>query len=609
MDRFLIKKPGSAPTKLSRSLSSSPLAGARKANSTTPTRKRVRDENKQPSEVVTCPFCNKDLLASVVQLHVERCGEEQAKRASLSFPHFPLKVKTQAGSTLKSQSATFDFTKDSIGDDDEDGLAGDNVVNVDDSSNQGALPSRPKVARVSATQSPTVVANAATSSAVTGGSFTATHTKKPLKPQTGRNAMAIMMHSASLRPRPEVFQFDAKGQSKWYIKPAEHRPDCISWKENTVLYKKTSVGKGDFRGCRVELELHGSANFSKLDNNAEDICKRVGRVGCKLFSPDAHKIQQLWQQGRRCSQFSPGILKSLMQKAVRRRLSSAAIFCATELLMVDQEAFYRRMPVVIIEDSILHPGLNELVWFMLALTVGYTPRTEDYEQSLRIVQQVCSSPLQDTISWGDEDDFGNKSIPPSIEALLERADRLGDAREATVIRAMLCRASFGGMKGDTLMLRRASALWLNRFSYRSFECSTNNSAPVTWMQALESLHGMGTHEFKLLKAPSIPIAGIDFHVSPWLMEKLSILVPGANEDSLRSAMWFLHSSINGRRRMSATDYAHIRKDVSAAREGAASQRASDEIRAKRKEASVLWAQMRPHVQTICEQFVKSKMLI
>ncbi|GBG33285.1 Hypothetical Protein FCC1311_095092 [Hondaea fermentalgiana] len=542
MERFLV---GATP-KRKRALESARGAGTpdkknkgnqeRRRQQQHPHKEDEKEMTSPASGFVSCPLCGEDLVRSTAQMHVDRCEGKQEPTMRPLTPGEPVDLSQDDPSeTPKPES-----------------------------------PRKVKPARLSA--------------------------DKP----GARNAMDMMMRSAALRPRLEAFRYGGC----WTARAGD--PKLCS--DAVVLFKKTSIGGGDFRGSRVALEME-KANDSAVESDKKAML--VGAVGAGLFCEQDGDLRARWKRGERCSQFSVGVLKSLLQKSVRRKLSSAAVFCATELLMVDEGSFFRRMPVIIVEDSILHSGFSDLVWLMLAQNAGVALESKHYLRCLEIVREVSSSPIKDPVDWGedgendDADEFtqGSAAIgsrgPPSVETLLGRADALTDAQEATVIRSILCRASFGGMKGDMLMLRRVAARWVTRFKY----------APGRWIPALDRLHAEATRTSTPLRKTTLPIAGIDFHASPWVLEKVAAKVSDWDDDAARSAMWYLHSSMNGRRNLGAENFAELRDPRLLARETAANVRRSQEVRDKRRELAQIWSRMQPHVRAACEQFVKSKMLV
>lgn len=60
------------------------------------------------------------------------------------------------------------------------------------------------------------------------------------------------------------------------------------------------------------------------------------------------------------------MLKSILQKSIRRRQPLPAVRVAMELMDKALGELLRRLPIIILEDSMLHPDLPLLVWLMVA---------------------------------------------------------------------------------------------------------------------------------------------------------------------------------------------------------------------------------------------------
>jgi hypothetical protein len=69
---------------------------------------------------------------------------------------------------------------------------------------------------------------------------------------------------------------------------------------------------------------------------------------------------------RRHSRLSVPVLKSILQKAIRRRRPLPAAKVAMELVDKSFGDLLRRLPIVLLEDSTLHPDLPLLCWLMVA---------------------------------------------------------------------------------------------------------------------------------------------------------------------------------------------------------------------------------------------------
>lgn len=60
------------------------------------------------------------------------------------------------------------------------------------------------------------------------------------------------------------------------------------------------------------------------------------------------------------------VLKSILQKSIRRRRPFPSVRVAMELIDKALGELLRRLPIIILEDSTLHPDFPLLVWLMVA---------------------------------------------------------------------------------------------------------------------------------------------------------------------------------------------------------------------------------------------------
>ena len=56
----------------------------------------------------------------------------------------------------------------------------------------------------------------------------------------------------------------------------------------------------------------------------------------------------------------------------------------------------RRLPIIILEDSTLHPDFSLLVWLMIADSKGFVPSKELIVKVLQVVFEMASCPWQDS---------------------------------------------------------------------------------------------------------------------------------------------------------------------------------------------------------------------
>ncbi|KAJ9468470.1 hypothetical protein DIPPA_27544 [Diplonema papillatum] len=159
--------------------------------------------------------------------------------------------------------------------------------------------------------------------------------------------------------------------------------------------------------------------------------------------------------------YSVPLLKSGVQKAVRRRKSDAALALAAQLIGQGKdglEEFARRVTVIMVEDSIPHPELTgPAIWCMVALARGYDGITRGLcETLLTLTWQLAEVKgrirLQHDHAAGDSDgeDAGEPRPKP------EHAKK-GNLPLLSVFMAV--RRAFGGMGGDMAMFDDASAFF------------------------------------------------------------------------------------------------------------------------------------------------------
>lgn len=184
-----------------------------------------------------------------------------------------------------------------------------------------------------------------------------------------------------------------------------------------------------------------------------------------------------WKQCNRSTFCSPSLLKSLLQKNVRLCRPESAVRVAKELILLSFNEFIRRISVIMIEDAILHPGLPMIMWLTMAHSKGFIPTNYHINLCLNIVHELSAVEWREVLGSNDEQ-------LPSGSFHIAELKHLQPV-EATLIKSILARAAFGGMKGDILMLCKVSHLWLHRFS--SYNVSSPPLLPELTVQQLNGL--------------------------------------------------------------------------------------------------------------------------
>jgi len=141
------------------------------------------------------------------------------------------------------------------------------------------------------------------------------------------------------------------------------------------------------------------------------------------------------------------VVKSMLQKAVRRRRHTSAARLAHELYRLSPTELLRRLPVIIVEDSAMHPGYPAIVWMMLAVSKGYHLPDLLLVLILHLTIEVSLVQSRDFVDVSEDDVSAAEMGATDVEEMPK-----GAARD--LVASLLLRVSFGGMPGDMVMLGR-----------------------------------------------------------------------------------------------------------------------------------------------------------
>ena len=199
--------------------------------------------------------------------------------------------------------------------------------------------------------------------------------------------------------------------------------------------------------------------------------------------------------------YNVSVLKSNLQKAVRRRNAVAAHATLHQLALQDPVEATRRLPIIMCEDTQLCPHLfAECVWLMAAVSKGYVLTTQDL-QTMHIALETMLEA------------HGRYNLRVDVD---DSELKIRDA----VTEAFAIRIAFGGMTGDMRFLgfleRRYAATELPCVAQAAYNTATETFCPQKHI---------------------LPEA-IDFHCFPKLLREID----GITQESV----WWHWSSYNVR---------------------------------------------------------------
>jgi hypothetical protein len=392
----------------------------------------------------------------------------------------------------------------------------------------------------------------------------------------------------------------------------------IQWSTTIVLKKVKTVRIGEQREQQLpqntmqerQIELTVSSSIPPFNSSQQSRTKSTTTTTSNHTTTHSSLPPRLVQ---RHSRLSISHLKSCLQKSIRRRQPLPAVRVAMELADKSWTDLIRRLPIVILEDSTLHPDFSLLVWLMIADSKGYIPSRELIVRVMQIVFEMAACPLKDSseqledasltksITDKGTDNIDNQlttttsfSLCSSSSDLFPTQQHQDDSRgkecEAT-IRSMLLRAQYGGMKCDVDMLHDFAKLWLQRFNNETNPVpnsilGTSSTKDLKWMDVPRIIHTKAREQSEKLVTMNIfnPTgvvvalntndvcpAGIDFHCSPvvdhllsrptlsdCLCKRLKPLASSTNSETMyrdwiagkvKQCIWNYSSGVNRRRPM------------------------------------------------------------
>ena len=213
--------------------------------------------------------------------------------------------------------------------------------------------------------------------------------------------------------------------------------------------------------------------------------------------------------------FSIPLLKSNLQKAIRRCENDIAIQSALAIIQEKPMEFLRRLPIIYIEDVCLLDSYPIVVWLMMA-DKDYTLTTTDVDILLNIVNSLCHYK-----DYFDDREKINKKTLFSHESLQ-------DYENCHELLALYYRSEYGGMKGDMQMLKNAISYYID---YPS--------------KTRKTLYGWIDYA-KIDTNLEILVEAIDFHPYPQMLPILSRMTQ-LEKDLIKEFIWYAESGYNIRK--------------------------------------------------------------
>jgi hypothetical protein len=194
------------------------------------------------------------------------------------------------------------------------------------------------------------------------------------------------------------------------------------------------------------------------------------------------------------------LCKSNLQKAIRRKETDKAIRTALAMFDYDQNELLRRLPIIMVEDTFIHPpSFIKLIWWMCVVSKGYKMAISEVEEMLGIIVLMCEG------VHSDKYDQFNSKCKASKEFNIFKLDE--NNPKFTFIWALEIRSLYGGMWIDKQMLKYHQELWHER--------KINDVDDNTYIVDIAN-----SKDLLQFSKDDILIEAIDYHPFPWISRKM-----------------------------------------------------------------------------------------
>jgi len=250
-----------------------------------------------------------------------------------------------------------------------------------------------------------------------------------------------------------------------------------------------------------------------FSNKPNDHCEFVSiKSGIKLYIVKNKYHSSCFEQLNTNADIP--LLKSNLQKAIRRGNHSVAVSSALAILQREPIQLLRRLPIIFVEDVCLTDSLPIVIWLLMA-DKQYKMTNHDIDILLQIVYSlsVCSRY------------FDDRQLHCQIEYTHEMLETNICYNE---ILSLHYRSLYGGMKGDMQLLKNAISHY------------ENNPHDIVRYSFIEQ------YPFEIEVNVPIIKEAIDFHPYPNMLEAIHKKTR-IDKTFIKTCIWFAESGFNVRK--------------------------------------------------------------
>lgn len=243
----------------------------------------------------------------------------------------------------------------------------------------------------------------------------------------------------------------------------------------------------------------------------------IRKCGIELYIREKSE-RKIWKP-KRIGKISIPFIKSNLQKGIRRKEHDVVYQSLLWLLSEDKISVLRRLPIIMIEDTILFQQIEIIIWLMIA-DKEYILREGDVEIILCIVKNMI-------------EENGYFNYERNIED-----NKIDDIKgiENDTLRSLAYREKYGGMKGDMKLINKAIHYYMKN-KYLIVEVKEYDMREI--MEKYEELDCVYI---------DILWEAIDFHCYPFILSNISDKT-GYTREMIKEYIWYSDSAWNERKEL------------------------------------------------------------
>jgi len=272
-----------------------------------------------------------------------------------------------------------------------------------------------------------------------------------------------------------------------------------------------------------------SATFDPDEKSAENLhwtakVKIRGYESELTLEGPINKEADIWVDEKQIGKKAISLCKSNLQKCVRRKECDKAIRTAYAIYTQSPSEALRRIPIIMIEDTLPHPAsFCKLVWWMAAVSKGYRMTRKEVSEMLGVIASMCETETYEVCELSED------KPPDWCELSRDQQDFMW---------ALELRKEYGGMLVDKKMLTYHQHLWHERLSREQNK----------WWNLLNDLntYDIDPSDLGEFDKEDILLESLDFHCFGFLPQKIATKV-GLTEEEVKTAIWVCRSRINMRK--------------------------------------------------------------